>query len=287
MLNQRQIESFCEQGFLVLRQFCPAATRQHILELSKKHLDDRVVPYELESELQYPGAPNAASNGGQTIRRLKQAYDRAPTFANWATNNELSSILEQLLKEPVYLVRSHHNCVMTKQPRFSSDSLWHQDIRYWRYSQRELISAWLALGDETIKNGCLQVVPGSHRLSFSAEQFDDDSFFIKQLDENQRLLQQKQYIELDAGDLVLFHCRLLHSATRNYTDQTKFTAVFTYRAESDCPLADSRSASLTDVPLSLEGTSLEGNSFEDTSFEDTSFEGISEESNNNSADSMA
>ena len=149
---------------------------------------------------------------------------------------------------------------MTKQPRFSSETGWHQDIRYWQYSQRELISAWLALGNETINNGCLQVVPGSHRLSFTAEQFDKESFFHKHLMENQRVLQRKQYIELNAGDMVLFHCRLLHAATRNYTDTTKFAAVFTYRAESDCPLPGSRSASQEDIPLSTEHGSDESKS---------------------------
>ena len=59
--------------------------------------------------------------------------------------------------------QAHHNCVMTKNPGYSSETHWHQDIRYWSFQQPELVSVWTALGREHKGNGCLRVLPGSHQ----------------------------------------------------------------------------------------------------------------------------
>jgi phytanoyl-CoA hydroxylase len=138
---------------------------------------------------------------------------------------------------------------MTKNPAFSSATSWHQDIRYWSFEKPELISAWLALGQEHEENGCLQLVPGSHRLEFRCEQFDDALFLREDLEENRRILQGRVLAELDAGDVLFFHSRLLHAAGRNRTGLTKFAAVFTYHSAGNRPLSGTRSASVPSIAV--------------------------------------
>ena len=58
--------------------------------------------------------------------------------------------------------RAHHNCLMTKHPRYGSMTGWHRDMRFWSFEREDLVSVWLALGEETIDNGALWFVPGSH-----------------------------------------------------------------------------------------------------------------------------
>ncbi|WP_144395094.1 phytanoyl-CoA dioxygenase family protein [Pleionea sediminis] len=249
MLTTEQAEQFNSEGYIILENFTSTDSIRILKETTLEQLENRVPPFELESDLQYPGAPGANQLGAHTIRRLKQAYDRSFCFQDWSTQPALSEMLQQLLGEPAMLVRAHHNCVMTKQPEFSSDSLWHQDLRYWNYSTGRLISAWLALGNESLENGCLQVIPQSHTFTFKQHQFDEALFFRHDLPENQKILNKAIPVELKPGDLLLFHCRLLHAATRNYSSETKLSAVFTYRAESDEPVTDSRSASISDISL--------------------------------------
>ena len=67
---------------------------------------------------------------------------------------------------------------MTKHPGFSSATLWHQDIRYWLFDQPELVSVWLALGDETEHNGGLKLIPGSHRQDLDRGHYDA-AFFLR------------------------------------------------------------------------------------------------------------
>lgn len=248
--SEREVEAFQRDGFLIARGLAQPQTVAAVRQLAEEHLARRVEPLELEADLNYPGAPASRdAAGGHIVRRLLQAYPRDPIFQRWLNSPEMSIRLRQLLGPTVLMPMAHHNCIMTKQPQFSSDSLWHQDIRYWRYSRRELITAWLALGPEHGRNGGLQLIPGSHRIAFAPERFDQALFFRPDLPENEALLAQRQAVQLQAGDVLFFHCRLLHAATRNFEDQIKFAAVFTFRAPDDQPLAGTRSAALPDVEI--------------------------------------
>ena len=66
---------------------------------------------------------------------------------------------------------------------------------------------------------------------------------------NKPLIRTQRRVELDAGDVLFFHCRTLHAAGHNQTADTKFSLVFTYRAADNLPRAGTRSASLPDIPL--------------------------------------
>ena len=188
--------------------------------------------------------------GGQTPRRLLHAYSRGPLFRDWAGDPALTGAASRLLGDvPVALVQAHHNCIMTKYPRFGSETGWHQDIRYWHFERPALVNAWLALGREGPREGGLRVVPGSHRLTFAPEQFDAALFFRPDHDPNRALLTRAVDIELDAGDVLFFHCRLLHAAGCNRSDRVKRSLVFTYNRRDNPPLPGTRSARLAQLPL--------------------------------------
>ena len=137
----------------------------------------------------------------------------------------------------VELSQAHHNCVMTKDPRYSSLTNWHRDIRYWSFERPELVSVWLALGRERDENGCLLVLPGTHAMDFAPHQLDDAQFLRTDAADNRRAARHgRSRVELDPGDVLFFHCRLFHAAGRNQTDETKFSVVYTYHAADNRPL---------------------------------------------------
>lgn len=250
MLTPAQVTQFQQQGFLVLPAFSSPNYCQQVLDFAQQQLDQVVLPIEYEADTRYPGAPvSRDAEGGQTARRLLQAYGRAPLLAEWATQATLAENLKQLLGEGAKMSQVHHNCIMTKQARYSSLTGWHRDSRYWHFQKPELISVWLALRDEKIDNGCLLVLPGSHQWQIDVEQLDSAQFLRADLQGNQDLLEQAQAVPLQQGDVLLFSSNLFHAAGCNQTGQTKFSMVFTYRAEDNLPQAGSRSASLPEVKL--------------------------------------
>lgn len=245
-----ELEQFGRDGYVIVRQLLEPPVHRQMLDVTRAGLASGAGPVEYEADLHYPGAPlSRGVTGGDTIRRLKEAHGRDPIFTQWVGSPALANRLTQLLGRRPVMPLAHHNCIMTKQPQYSSQTDWHQDIRYWSFQRPDLISVWLALGDETVENGCLQLIPGTHRLPVFRERLDDALFLRPDLPENAELIAQKISAPLAAGDVLFFHCRTFHAAGRNETGQPKFSAVFTFRPHDNAPVPGTRSASMPELLL--------------------------------------
>ena len=241
---------FQNLGYTIVRDFAPAAMTQRMREVSLRDTAEFREPLELEVDVQYPGSPvSLDAPGGKTVRRLRQALLRDPVFLQWITFPPLVQMLQELLGTPITCPLAHHNCIMTKHPRFSSETGWHRDLRFWNFAQPELVNAWLALGDESPENGCLKLLPGTHRMTFAADQLDEHRFLRDDHPTNQPLLDSTVMAELHEGDLLLFHAQTFHAATRNYTTETKYSAVFTFHGPDNRPLPGTTSAAHPELIL--------------------------------------
>lgn len=248
--SSAQIEQFGREGFIIVRGLAGRDLCERMRTVALDNLSRALEPIEYEADMHYPGSPvSRDSRGGRTARRLLQARARDELFHDWATSPPIGARLRQLLGPKPMLAQAHHNCIMTKDPRFSSQTGWHQDMRFWSYERSELVSAWLALGREYEDNGCLQLAPGSQAMRFDRDRFDDELFLRQDLGQNREVLAHVVHAELDAGDVLFFHSRLLHSAGWNRTSETKLSLVYTYHAADNRPLPGTRSASLPSIAL--------------------------------------
>jgi phytanoyl-CoA hydroxylase len=250
-LTEAELMQFHDQGYLVRPAMIPEDYCTHLHTVVEQQLQDVIQPVEFEVDVQYPGAPvTVEEEGGRTIRRLLGAYRRHPLFKELATLDTTTQILKALFNQPaIKLSQAHHNCIMTKHPRYSSITYWHQDNRYWSFEQENLISVWTALGHETRDNGCLRVIPGSHRLNIRSNQLDEKLFLIKDLEQNKALIDSHISVELKPGDMLFFHSKLFHAASQNNTDQVKYSLVYTYHETSNRPVKNTRSASLPSIMI--------------------------------------
>ncbi len=250
-LDETRLAAFSRDGYLVVPNLGALETIESMLQIVEASLNPALAPVEYEADVHYPGAPaSRAAPGGDTPRRLLNALARHELFQHWALCGEVANHVRNLLESPyVQVSQNHHNCVMTKFPGYGSETGWHQDIRYWSFDQPKLVTSWLALGDEHPENGSLSVIPGSHTMDFERGQFDASLFFRTDLKKNRALMESAKNIELNAGDLLLFHSRLLHSARRNRTSKVKLSLVFTYHCESNRPIAGTRSAEHLDLDV--------------------------------------
>ncbi len=248
--TSEDVAAFERDGFIIQRGLVPESYVKTILDVTRRDTQAHYGDIEYEADVQYPGAPESLHDvGGRTIRRLRQAFSRDPVFSQLVKEPLLLNRLQQLLGPQVVMPLAHHNCIMTKHPRYSSDTGWHQDIRYWSFSSSNLVNAWLALGEETLTNGCLRLLPTSHRVTVKQDQLTDELFFREDLPENKALLETAVTAELQAGDVLFFHAKCFHAATRNYSDATKYSAVFTFRSLDNSPVPGSRSARLPELLL--------------------------------------
>ena len=245
-----EVERFHRDGYIIVRGLADDRMLARMLAVTRDGMAREIEPIEYEADLKYPGAPESkAAAGGRTIRRLKQAHARDYVFTEWMIDPPLLGRLRQIVSPSLVVPLAHHNCIMTKSPQFSSDTGWHQDIRYWSFPRPDLVSVWLALGSEREQNGCLWLIPGSHRMTFDRSRFDSELFFRADHPENQTLIATKVKAELDPGDVLFFHCRTLHAASRNFTNEPKLSVVLTVRSADNPPRPDSRSAASPEIIL--------------------------------------
>lgn len=96
---------------------------------------------------------------------------------------------------------------------------WHQDEIYIPTRDRSLTGGWIAMDDATVENGCLWVIPGSHRLGvlYFQEWHADPRFDCA--------FEARRYpwtdadavpVEVKAGSIVFFNGYLLHRSLPNY-----------------------------------------------------------------------
>lgn len=241
-LTQQQLDDFQRDGFLILPGFAPEGLRREILEAAKEEIAQMKPP--IESEEEYLGVPQG---GITTLRRLRQVYHRHPAFQAWMHYDPIRPMLTQVLQEKPVLTLAHHNSIMTKMPETSTETCWHQDMRYWHFENANLVSVWLALGEERLENGVLEFIPGSHHLQLSQERFDAKTCFREDLEANRALIAKKVHYDLNPGDVVLFHALTLHHAYQNRTQKPKISFVYTVRGEHNRPIPGTRSASHEEI----------------------------------------
>ena len=243
-LSHAQIQQFKIDGYLKLSGQLEQEQLSAIRALVDTHLAQRIEPFELEADVHYPGAPESRlAPGGETIRRLKSAFTRAPELKALARLPVVVDAIAQILdSQHVLLNPNHHNCVMTKQPAFSSETLWHRDTRYWNFNNKYLINSWVAVGDEKAENGAMKILPGSHRWELADGAVDEAQFLITDHPDNIDRLKTSRTVEMHPGDILLFSAHCFHAAGRNQTTKPKYSAVFTYHGEDTVPLPGTQSA---------------------------------------------
>jgi ectoine hydroxylase-related dioxygenase (phytanoyl-CoA dioxygenase family) len=87
----------------------------------------------------------------------------------WQTNEKVRRLMldEQLGKLVADLagvdgVRIYEDRAMIKKP-FAQHTSFHQDSPHWAFHSPNVVQMWVALEDATLQNGCLYLVPGTHK----------------------------------------------------------------------------------------------------------------------------
>ncbi len=257
-LSYEQLQQFHQNGFIVLRNFLSQERCDAILDVAKVHLEHKIEPIETETgyderskeyRTDVVDYTSRSNEKNMIIRRLRQVYSRDILFKEWMEEPEIRPVLQQILEDRVVITTAHHNSIMTKMPHYSKATAWHQDRRYWRYSNDNLVSVWLALDDEYSDNGVLEFLPGSHLMQFKPEQFDEKEYFREDTSENVVLIAKKVSTTLKKGDVIIFHSLLLHRANKNSTDKAKISFVYTVKGERTNAIEGTRSSEYPEIRL--------------------------------------
>ena len=113
--------------------------------------------------------------------------------------------------------------IFPKYPHEPDRILWHQDAYYWGLSSPQLVSAWVALTNSNVANGCMRVIPGTHKQQALPH--------IKSSHDKRTRLSLEVAVDVDethaidvvlaAGEMSLHHPYIIHGSNPNETEKKR------------------------------------------------------------------
>lgn len=252
-LTEQQIARFRADGFLMVEDAVTAAELDGLRRQYAEWLAE---------------ASRRGRSWGETADR-KARFDLDPVHtaeapAIWRVNNpvEVSGAYHAVMmgsRIPDMVtgligpdIKFHHSKINTKPPHSDADVRFHQDFTGTPHSNSDMVTAMLHLDDASEENGCLRMVPGSHRGPIHRTW--EGEVFPGMAGPEIRAACERTAVSIEgpAGSVCLMHTRTLHGSRPNRSPAPRGVFIAVYTAADAVPLCESI------VKSHLEGTIVRG-----------------------------
>ncbi|NEN81755.1 phytanoyl-CoA dioxygenase family protein [Paenibacillus elgii] len=195
LLTQEEVSFYAENGYLLHHK--PLFSEEKLGELTSI----------FEEQL--------AQKGSKLSDELDTPHFREERLLKFLLADEVLDLVEPLIGPNIGLWSSHFIC---KDAFTGRATPWHEDSAYWNgrlSGYDKIVTVWLAIDRSNRDNGCMRVIPGTHRNGFSEYEPVDGgrNLFptqIKQIDDRNAV-----YFELERGECSLHDSRIIHGAAPN------------------------------------------------------------------------
>ncbi|MFE0557669.1 phytanoyl-CoA dioxygenase family protein [Paenibacillus sp. NPDC058910] len=150
-------------------------------------------------------------------------------FMRAAIHPRMTEVLNGIIGPNVQL---HHSKMLVKPPANGAAFPMHQDYPYFPHRDHTMLAASVHLDDADMKNGCLCVVPGSHKQGVLPH------IGAYYLNHKEYPLSSGTPCPAKAGDVLFFNYLTIHGSDVNRSDLTRRNILFQYRDAADVPTAD-------------------------------------------------
>lgn len=201
VITDAQREQFKENGYFLLEN---VFTEAEMAELSR-HIEN----YHRRHE-----EAIAEKGGTEGISRVNEIAFTAflaeedENVRAFVTRPEFVAICKQLLGENVDL---YWNQSVFKAPEGDKQFPWHQDDGYTPVTPSPYLTLWLALNDATVENGCISVLPGSHKNGLQPHEKTPIGLACHSLDDPD----QGVPVPVKAGSIAVFQSLTMHKSGVN------------------------------------------------------------------------
>lgn len=248
-LTQEQKESYKREGYLVIEHLladediAPArqAMEDKVSEIADALYADGFINNKLEDEpFKTRLAKLFANLSDEDFLRWGRGWrDRRAGYYHLMSNPKILDAVESLIggeifSNPVYNTRP-------KVPRVAAGAVpWHQDKSYWPdANSNPVITVWIPLVDSTEENGCLHLIPRTHKkraIAHGHESYSGTQYLEIAPEEVQRRKAEIIALPLQAGSAVLFNDRLIHMSTPNNSDHVRWSVDLRYQPTDQDPM---------------------------------------------------
>jgi ectoine hydroxylase-related dioxygenase (phytanoyl-CoA dioxygenase family) len=153
-------------------------------------------------------------------------------FLELAMHTPIVDLVQDLIGPNIILWGCHVFC---KPPEDGYETPWHQDGHYWPIRPLATCTVWVALEPSTRKNGCLRIIPGSHRGQRLHPHLHEDR---QDLTLQQRMADgtfeesEAVDIELEPGQMSMHDVYMIHGAQANRSSQRRTGVALRYMPAS-------------------------------------------------------
>ena len=166
------------------------------------------------------------------LRRIKDPEKQHPAYDKAHKDPTVLEILAFLLGPDI---RAHSSKLNLKDPGTPTAVEWHQDWAYGGSTNDDILTVGIAISDITLSNGCLLVIPGSHRDKIWNHYQGEE--FVGAVADPGFDPSAAVPIELKAGSVSFHHIRLLHGSAPNTSTFPRHLLLFAYSAADSWPLS--------------------------------------------------
>jgi ectoine hydroxylase len=238
ILSDDQLSRYHEDGYVLVKKLFDT---EEIALLGRSAREDH--------ELDRRAFGRADGEGGK-VRLSLWNHPGDGIYGMFARCDRMVRSAERLLRGEVY---HYHSKMIMKDARIGGAWAWHQDYGYWYGNgvlQPLLTSVFIAVDPCTKENGCLQVIRGSHHCGridhvLTGDQAGADCERVEELLKRMPL----DYVVMDPGDALFFHCNLLHRSDQNRSESPRWAMICCYNAARNDPYRESHHPRYT--PLSV------------------------------------
>ncbi len=218
-LSSAQVEGFARDGVIVVRDLVTPAE----IETLKERIDwvisgESHIPEErLQIEPLVGAGQLQADSYAESLRKMSHVAFVDEVFEAHARNDRVLDCIEALLE--VRDIRLYQDQLFMKPPKIGSRQAYHQDQPLgFDIEPVHMVTCWAALDRATVENGCLWMLPGTHKLG-ATEKESWKEYEERALDGR---LPEERAIELEPGDCSFHHGLILHSSRTNMTDEKRW-----------------------------------------------------------------
>ncbi len=236
VVTQSERDTFNKDGFVILKTFFSPEEAGMLLKAAT--MDESIKKNTFGRQ-----------DSGGTETKLALWYNHGEDlFGAFSKNEHIIDAVESLLGGRTAL---YHTKIMQKEPRIGGAWEWHQDYGYWYkngFLFPAMLSAMIAITPATKENGCLQVLRGSHALGRIDHALVGGQNGADMDRVNQALkLFELVYVELEPGDTLIFHGNLLHSSSRNNSENARWSMISAYNLATNKPYLEEPASAHTPV----------------------------------------
>jgi ectoine hydroxylase-related dioxygenase (phytanoyl-CoA dioxygenase family) len=174
---------------------------------------------------------------GKSTRMALWNHPGDSVYGLAARSRRVVDTMEELLGGEVY---HYHSKLTAKEPLEGGAWEWHQDYGYWYHNgivYPYMASLMVALDRSTRENGCLQVVKSSHlcgRIEHGVLPGEQVGADPRRVEEVLKVM-PVEYMEMEPGDGLFFHCNVLHRSDQNRSANRRWTVLHCYNAARNNP----------------------------------------------------